>query len=83
MGNSKECGRHNRCYLISERAEPQDGEEDSDVEMSVRSTRSGSWGGYRIPRSEEQGGGEQGRLSMTENAAAIAARIAGMAKMEC
>jgi hypothetical protein len=51
------------------------------MERSVRTARSNSWGGYRIPRGEGAGqkGGEreQGRLSMTESAATVAARIAG------
>jgi hypothetical protein len=67
--------------LFTERSEFQDGEEDNEMELSVRSARANSWGGYRIPRTEgpERGWAdeEQGRLSMAESAADVAARIAG------
>jgi hypothetical protein len=79
--NGKESIKVYCMTLFAERSEFQDGEEDNEMELSVRSVRANSWGGYRIPRTEGPERGwtedEQGRLSMAESAAAVAARIAG------
>jgi hypothetical protein len=69
-------------YLLSERAESMDEEENSQMDMSVRTAASDSWGGYRIPRGADSGqrrgeSEERGRLSLAESAGAVAARIAG------